>query len=127
MAQGTPQLRLESEARPLGLRRLAKCSGRPLLSSPRCMKRGLWLTTCTLVMLGVTVRKVVYSREKQSGGLHGPRVTYLTTGAATANQRNANNAQAASRGSKASSRPGGHQHQAAGPPERVLPRPGAGS
>jgi hypothetical protein len=34
--------------------------------SPKCVKRGLRLTMCALVMLGVTIRNVTYSRDEQS-------------------------------------------------------------
>lgn len=34
--------------------------------SPKCVKRGLRLTMCALVMLGVTVRNVTYSRDEQN-------------------------------------------------------------
>ena len=45
---------------------VAKGRKGPSVVSPKCVKRGLRFTMCTLVMLGVTVRNVTYSREKQS-------------------------------------------------------------
>lgn len=42
----------------------------PSAHSPRCVKSGLWLATCTLVRLGVSVRNVTYSGRER--GLRPP-------------------------------------------------------
>ena len=47
---------------------LTLLGARPLASSPRCVKRGLWLAMYTLVRLGVSVRKVTYSGGAEEGG-----------------------------------------------------------
>lgn len=132
---GTPELAVGTSNEHLGNRAprlcsLANSSGRPLANSPRCVKRGLWLTICTLVRLGVSVRNVTYSGGSRGGGWS--QATYITVKGADfrGTKERASTPRAHMRWCGSGSESpgtGGNQGQAGGPHVGAQPWLGAGT